>query len=423
MKYAYLQCVDISANSNKFYEMRQISRHEFVAKWGREGHGSPRSKTFPMHSWDSVYNKRVNKRNKKSYTDITAFKQVPVVKSASNNSFIDTIADADIRELIQLLHNHATGSVAANYEISSEIVTPAMVDQAQRLLTTLSNRLWSHDGDGMTNNAVNAILEEVFTVIPRQMARVSNHVLEPNRKYLDLIHARQLLEDEQANLDVMAQQARSSRRDSVRVSSNEVGLPGQTLLEQMGTSIRVATGPEIDAVTRLTRYNKNRIRRVFAVSSTSSRKTYREFIESNLIDNPNRHQLWHGSRTENWLAILELGLLVRPPGARTTGSMFGFGIYFADKFQKSHGYTSHRGSHYAHGTGDVGYMGVFNVALGKQLEVGRWQQSHGSLNFDTLNKWGYNSVWGKSGGGSLINNEYIIYTPAQCTMAYLVEFS
>jgi poly [ADP-ribose] polymerase len=43
---------------------------------------------------------------------------------------------------------------------------------------------------------------------------------------------------------------------------------------------------------------------------------------------------------------MQTGLLIRPSGAVHTGSMFGDGIYFADKAQKSIGYSSLSGSHW-----------------------------------------------------------------------------
>jgi poly [ADP-ribose] polymerase len=72
---------------------------------------------------------------------------------------------------------------------------------------------------------------------------------------------------------------------------------------------------------------------------------------------------WHGSRNENWFNILQTGLLIRPSGAVHTGSMFGDGIYFADKAQKSIGYTSLRGSYWAHGGDNKAFLALFDVLI------------------------------------------------------------
>ena len=104
-----------------------------------------------------------------------------------------------------------------------------------------------------------------------------------------------------------------------------------------------------------------------------------------------------------------------------TGDMFGIGIYFADKFSKSFNYTSYSGSYYARGSQSKGYMAVFDVHIGKQYEVGRHSNSCYGLDARKLKQLGdYDSTWGKS-GYSLLNNEYVVYLPQQCTISYLVE--
>eukprot|EP01123_Difflugia_compressa_P012721 TRINITY_DN5562_c0_g1_i1.p1 TRINITY_DN5562_c0_g1~~TRINITY_DN5562_c0_g1_i1.p1 ORF type:complete len:410 (-),score=75.15 TRINITY_DN5562_c0_g1_i1:14-1156(-) len=48
-----------------------------------------------------------------------------------------------------------------------------------------------------------------------------------------------------------------------------------------------------------------------------------------------RMLLWHGSRLCNYVGILNMGLRIAPPEAPTSGYMFGKGLYFADRVQKS----------------------------------------------------------------------------------------
>ena len=68
--------------------------------------------------------------------------------------------------------------------------------------------------------------------------------------------------------------------------------------------------------------------------------------------------LWHGTRPENLLSILKLGLLATPPHAIQTGNLFGEGIYFADAFAKSQNSCSDSS------TGQK-YALLCEVALGK----------------------------------------------------------
>jgi hypothetical protein len=48
-----------------------------------------------------------------------------------------------------------------------------------------------------------------------------------------------------------------------------------------------------------------------------------------------RKLLWHGSRICNYVGILNQGLRIAPPEAPSSGYLFGKGIYFADRIQKS----------------------------------------------------------------------------------------
>ena len=61
--------------------------------------------------------------------------------------------------------------------------------------------------------------------------------------------------------------------------------------------------------------------------------------------------------------------MIRPSGAIHTGSMFGDGIYFANKAQKSIGYSSLRGSYWTNGGSNKGYLALFDVHVGNQKHI------------------------------------------------------
>uniref|UniRef100_A0A914YRV5 Poly [ADP-ribose] polymerase n=1 Tax=Panagrolaimus superbus TaxID=310955 RepID=A0A914YRV5_9BILA len=74
-----------------------------------------------------------------------------------------------------------------------------------------------------------------------------------------------------------------------------------------------------------------------------------EFFDEKGRKGKNHKYLWHGTRPENLLSILKLGLLATPPHAIQTGNLFGEGIYFAETFVKSYNYCteSSKGQKYA----------------------------------------------------------------------------
>lgn len=124
--------------------------------------------------------------------------------------------------------------------------------------------------------------------------------------------------------------------------------------------------------------------------------------------------LFHGSRPQNILGICKHGLLLRPPGAVVTGSMFGNGLYFADQSSKSEQYSFGGGWGTRYGK-DTYFMFVADVALGTIKEY-LDSQSHLSKPPS-----GYDSVLGKK-GSHLYHNEFIIYSLNQHILQYLVEF-
>ena len=104
------------------------------------------------------------------------------------------------------------------------------------------------------------------------------------------------------------------------------------------------------------------------------------------------------------------------------GKMFGYGLYFADKCQKSLNYTSFRGSYWARGNSNKAFLALYDVHVGNQLKVKKHESWCCSLSKTNLKKRGekYDSIYAQ-GGVDLINNEYIVYDSAQSTIRYLVE--
>lgn len=125
-------------------------------------------------------------------------------------------------------------------------------------------------------------------------------------------------------------------------------------------------------------------------------------------------ELFHGSRNQNILGILQNGLKIKPKSAVHTGSMFGSGIYFADSSTKSANYCWGWG-HNRYSGDDEHYMFLCDVATGNIKEYENAQPHLVSAPY------GYNSVMGKK-GSSLIHDEYIVYHENQVKLRYIIEF-
>lgn len=132
--------------------------------------------------------------------------------------------------------------------------------------------------------------------------------------------------------------------------------------------------------------------------------------------------LFHGTRSVNVSGILRESL--RMPknlvGVVITGAMFGPGLYFADDWKKSAGYTSMQNSYWSGGSGAVrgrdAFMFAADVVLGTPHVAPTWK------GFTKPPK-GTHSVYGKAGKAGLQNNEFIVYNTRQSKLRYLAEFT
>lgn len=386
-------------NNNKFYNMTDLGDGTFVAEWGRVGSRSSKN-TYNMSDWEKKCREKINK----GYKDITHI----FADNVEHEEFCD-IKESQVACLVNKLQSYARKSVFDNYVISSESVTQKMVDDAQAIIDTLSEKI---SKKRVRYKEIDSLLLELFSVIPRKMSNVNKHLStgmkEPKKELLKVIA------DEQDTLDVMSGEVQTHKKTKEADKS-------KTLLDAMGIEITKAKEEDINIIKKLMGKEKDFFVQAYEVNHIKHRERFTNQLESS--KNKNTKLLWHGSRNENWWSILESGLVLRPSNAVITGKMFGYGIYFADKARKSLGYSSLYGSYWAGGNSSTAYLALYEVHLGKSLNVKKHDSWMYNLNYDNLSdKGNYQSLFAK-GGVDLINNEYIIYTEPQCTIKYLVEVS
>lgn len=139
------------------------------------------------------------------------------------------------------------------------------------------------------------------------------------------------------------------------------------------------------------------------------------------FENSNTALLFHGTRSVNVRGIMKEALRMPKElvGVVITGAMFGPGLYFADDWKKSAGYTSLNNSYWSRGSGAVAGRGAFmfamDVAIGRPFVA---PQAHGY----TCPPDNHHSVFGKAVVSGVQNNEYIVFDTAQQRIRYLAEF-
>lgn len=394
-----LICVTAN-NNNKYYYMENLNNGTFKVRYGRVG-ASETTLTYPISDWDKKYNEKI----KKGYIDVT--EKITAAKKSSELN----IDDKDVKELIQFLISCAKQSIKRDYEISAESVTQEQLDQVQELIDQINNLVlpkfdtYDHSTLQVPNLSaynINKILKEIYSIVPRKMLDTRSFFLKDN---YDLQFVLELLQKEQQRLDTLKSQVTISQTKS------------DITLQSLGFSCELATEADKELIRKNTDF-RLKDHKVFKITNPATEAVF----------NPNKLKtklLYHGSRNENFLSILQTGLKIRPKGVATTGSMFGNGIYAANKARKSIGYTSLRGSYWASGSSNKAYLAIFEFATGKEYEVLKGQTYSywmGQLDKQKVTAKGCDSVFAQ-GGVDLRNDEYIVYDSNQCTIRYLIELT
>ncbi len=143
-----------------------------------------------------------------------------------------------------------------------------------------------------------------------------------------------------------------------------------------------------------------------------------------LYANTNTALLFHGTRSVNVSGILRESLKLprQLVGVAINGAMYGPGLYFADDWGKSAGYTSIHGSAWSRGAGGVSRRKAFMFAC--DVVLGEPHIAGGSCGYTSAPK-GHHSVYAKGaglGGQYLRHNEFIVYQAHQQRLRYLAEF-
>lgn len=390
-------------NNNKYYEMQENLDDTFTVTYGRVGsRGTIRQ--YPIAQWESKKREKI----RKGYKDTSyLFSERPNV-----SDFLQ-IEELQVELLMRELMQFAQQSVSDNYNVSSKEVSEQQVREAQYVLDQLSKKV-SRQMDVQT---FNQSLIELYAIIPRKMRKVQDHLIEKPKSKQDLAEIQNKLAEEQATLDVMRGQVELNEKQATQ--ENEPAR--QTLLEAFGLKVEVLENEKMIAkIKGMMGRQAHHFHRAYQLTNLSTQTRFEEHLQQ--VRNKKTELFWHGSRNENWLSIMKTGLVLRPANAIINGKMFGYGLYFADRFAKSLNYSSLRGSYWSNGNANKGYLALYDVHVGKQLKVKKHDSWCYQLNEENLKKRGkrYNSIFAK-GGADLINNEYIIYNQNQCTIRYLVE--
>lgn len=393
----YLMMVTAN-NNNKYY--KQIPHGDtWTAEYGRVG-AAPQKAEYPMSCYESKYREKI----RKGYVDQSDLVEdlIQKEKPKSETEYL-AIENKVIAEIVERLQNMAKEAIAANYNVSSDKVTQAMVDEAQKILVSL---LSITDLDEF-----NKTLIKLFETIPRKMDQVVNYLAKSTEGFAKIITR------EQNTLDVMKGQVVQKQ---IVENIEPANIKDKTILECMGLQFEECTEEDIKIIKKALGESKNKFLNAWKVINNKTQSRFDDFVKNNNIKN--RKLLFHGSRNENWWSIINSGLVLRPTNAVITGKMFGYGTYFAPKAQKSIGYTST--GYWTRGGASTGFMALMDVAYGTPYDVHSFDSKYYDFNYEKLQKACPNANCLHAHAGSMLkNDEIVIYKEEQCTIKYLIEIT
>ena len=409
--YAYLVCVDSRSNHNKFYEITENDNGSLDIAHGRV------DKTAIHHHyepWEKTFDGLKSEKERKGYRDVTALhmkKEVSSDKVAelSYKPVEDPVVQAALDKMIE----SSRMFISQNYSITADKITQKMIDEAQYDLSRLSSIAESNSPAALYE--FNKALEELFMDIPRAMNNVRDYMAKSTDDFDKIIQREGQMLDNLKGAIQISQPAVAPDKSK-----------DMTVLEARGLTMRQVTYKEEDRI--IDHLGKDyhgdverRFVRAFAVENQKTRENYEQYKKDHHISPRSVKLFYHGSKVENWYSIMSSGLSLNPD-ARTTGKMFGQGLYFAPECRKALNYMDVKGARWNSGQQETGYTAIFSVALGKAYEPSRILGS----NFrerDLPN--GCNSVFASKRNPhlGLMNDEYIVFNQSACTIKYMMEMS
>jgi poly [ADP-ribose] polymerase 2/3/4 len=378
-------------NNNKFYHMVPNNNGTWTASWGRIGNtggvGRSSSCTYQNHQWDAKYAEKIAK----GYKDISDvyFQTDPEIKEEPKLEPEDNSVSA---QLMRFLATMARNFARESYTIGVEHISPAMIEKGNSILQQMNTI--AKEGDVP---AFNKLLRELYCVVPRAMRDTRSCFPSCAGALLGVVN------NEQQMLDSIASVASYAKKSSFSSTPSYENLVISRTTPEEDKKIKALMGNKA--------YHFTQAWKVSNVLTEKKFDTYKGSKETKL--------LWHGSRNENFLSILQTGLLLNP-NAVLTGKMFGYGIYFAPSFQKSLGYTSLEGSYWARGKSDLGLIALFEVATGKPYDVYSHSGSLSSFREKDIKARHCDSLFAHK-GSMLYNDEIVVYNESACTIRYLIE--
>ena len=388
----FLTCVDPEKNAYKFYKLEPES--ECVkASYGRMGTQKgelfgERSYKYPLSMFWVKYFEKIAKGYKDQsefYCDTT---EMPITTSPKKEN-----GTGPSVQLFGILRSFAKNAVKK--EKVQVPITPAIIAESKRLVDEMRGADTVDEFNGQLMSLIAVLQRPVKTGdgtgVKKLLADSSSDFAHIIQREVDLI------------------QAMEGSVDTGCITSGD--------FSDYDIEVYYATEKQKQQVlAHLSDALKLKVKNIYRVIPRKQKEIFEHYLEKHKIKKVK--QLWHGSRNQNWMSIIQNGLLLNPD-AVITGKMFGAGIYFAPSSEKSWNYTSYKNTRWAKGTEDIAFMGLYATAYGTPYDVNVWSSS---ANYKTETKKHNADCLHAHKGVSLKNDEIVFFNEEATLLQYIVEF-
>jgi poly [ADP-ribose] polymerase len=408
---------EVDENANKWWRSQLYDDGTVKAQWARVGYPQ---KEDEWNRGESYFRKQIRSKLKKGYTydrtvgsvvssagsgsivkdnELHSIAKTQLIKSSNPTleRLIKRLVEANVHRITtstQITYNDTTGL----FSTPLGIVTPDGLVEARDLL----DKITPYVRKGQYENGINHLVNQYLRIIPQNvgMKLLVRNIFQDDtsiQKQSDLIDALE------ASYQALQTQKPTEPKDTTVKPQEKVFEVDLDILSDDRERNRIVKWFE-NTKKKNHNYDSVRVREIFKV-------TLHDMVKSFDVNKKPVKEVWHGTSQANCLSILKSGLKVSPPRtARTAGKLFGNGIYGAFNSTKSLGYTF--GKWGQGGVGDAGWLFVCEFAMGKTYETTAY-----GCNCPK----GYDSIWAKSSGGGLYNDEIIVYSDPQVNIKYLLE--
>jgi len=441
VEFTLLHCNNFDGNNNKFYmiEIQQNSKDEYqlFSNYGRLGnttvyevrkhHKGDTGAITDYNAIEDEYAAIIAKKErgktvkgvKEFYTKVDVLAPTVGSSNISNSSDVSVSQQADINIDID-------SSLPAEV---NRIINQIKADNIHNILSKtslkLTDRGFETDVGVVTEPHIDRSVEALEAIRDAIVADVRADIILANNIYFSLIPkdfgSNLTYEDMVTSADVLAEQfdlmedLRSALKMNLKpvdkVEEKKFFIDLDLLAEDSSERNRLIDFFETRKHRSHSHLNNWKVKNVFSFGETPNRVAN---YEDKLAELGNEHELFHGSRNGNILSILINGFMIPPSTAgHCTGRMFGNGVYSASCSSKALNYST--GFWNGKADDSNAFILITRFVMGKQQDCRNFKYAGADS--------GYDSIHGLSSdnGGTLLNDEYIVYDTKQTIITHLIE--